>query len=196
MERARSVSLSLHGLFKERRKNHAAIARRLWEMKQHELHTYLGYSSLAAYAFDQHQIGKSQACELAGIAESCERLPGLRGAFTAGELDWTKAREVSKVATPETEVEWLARAHTHSADDLRALRKGEPRQVRRGLSFAEAAVSEFDQLVAGIKEELGTVTDAEAVLELMRRGASGSGGEAPTQRIVISECGTCRAATT
>jgi hypothetical protein len=32
----------------------------------------------------------------------------------------------------------------------------------------------YDQLVAGIKEELGVVPDAQAVLELMKRGASGS----------------------
>ncbi len=33
-------------------------------------------------------------------------------------------------------------------------------------------------------------------LELMRRGASSQGGEAPVQRVVITECGTCRSATT
>ena len=98
MERARAVSLTLHDLFKERRKNHAAIARQLWAMKRNSLFHYLGYSSLAAYAFAEHQVGKSRACELAGIAEACERLPQLRAAFYGGEIDWTKAREVSKVA--------------------------------------------------------------------------------------------------
>ena len=44
--------------------------------------------------------------------------------FDAGELPWTKAREIVSVATPETEAEWLEKARALSNRDLE-------KQVRR-----------------------------------------------------------------
>lgn len=64
------------------------------------------------------------------------------------------------------------------------------------LAFPEEAAALYDQLVAGAKQELGIVPDWQVVLELMKRGASGKRGEAPVQRVVITECPTCGEATT
>ena len=38
------------------------------------------------------------------------RSPNTSAAFEAGEISWTKVREICRVATPETEDEWLMRA--------------------------------------------------------------------------------------
>lgn len=195
LDRARSVSAELHSLFEARRQNLAAIAHSLAVLKREELFSLLGYASVFAYAWDQHRMGKSKASELIAISNASDRLPRMRAAFDAGQLDWTKAREIAKVATPDTELEWLSRARTSTADDLRAQRKGEPAPLRRVLSLPDEAAALFDQLVAGVKQELGIVPDWEAVLELMKRGASGERGEAPVQRVVITECGTCQEAT-
>jgi hypothetical protein len=127
-------------------------------------------------------------------ATDSPRISFFREAFESGRLDWTKAREITKVATPHTEAEWLTKAQSCSANELRQARKGEPAKRHRGHSFLLEDVALYDQLVAGIKKELGLVSDAQAVLELMRRGASGEPSQAPVARVVITECGTCREA--
>jgi hypothetical protein len=174
----------------------AAIAHELLVIKRELLYEPLGYTSMAAYGWNEHGLGATQVSELTAISDASEGLPKIREAFDSGHLEWTKAREITKAATPETEEEWLAKAQSRSVSELRAERKGEAPKRHRGhmLSLEEAAV--YDQLLAGIKEELGIVSNREALLELMRRGASGERGEAPVQRTVITECPTCGEATT
>jgi len=195
MDRARAVKAELHSLFTARRQDLASIAHSLAVMKREQLFAYLGYASVFEYAWDQHRMGKSKVSELIGVSEASQALPRTRAAFDAGALDWTKAREVTKVATPDTELAWLQKAETATADELRAERRGEPVPRRRVLSLPQEAAAEFDQLVACVKTELGVVADWRAVLELMKRGASGQGSEAPGQRLVITQCGTCGEAT-
>jgi hypothetical protein len=116
LDRARKVDQRLSGLFESRRQNLAAIAHELAVMKRDGLYGYLGYSSVFAYAFERHGMGKSKVSELIGISEGSRELPQTREAFDSGKLPWTKAREVVKAATPETEVEWLERSTTHDLD--------------------------------------------------------------------------------
>jgi hypothetical protein len=196
MENARAVSGKLHALFAARRKNMAQIAHQLATMRRGELFSYLGYASVFAYAWTEHAIGKSKVSELIGISEASEGLPKIREAFDAGGLHWTKAREITKVATAETEGDWLALADASTSDELRAARKGEPAPRRRVLALPDEQAALYDQLVAGARAELGFVPEWQVVLELMKRGASGQRGDAPVQRVVITACPTCREATT
>lgn len=50
--------------------------------------------------------------ELLRIGRALPELPGLAAALEAGDLDWTKAREIVGIATAETESEWVDRART------------------------------------------------------------------------------------
>jgi len=196
MENARAVSGKLHALFAARRKNMAQIAHELATMRRGELFSYLGYASVFAYAWTEHAMGKSKVSELIGISEASDRLPKTREAFDGGKLHWTKAREITKVATAETEGDWLALADASTSDELRAARKGEPAPRRRVLALPDEQAALYDQLVAGARAELGFVPEWQVVLELMKRGASGQRGDAPVQRVVITACPTCREATT
>ena len=63
-------------------------------------------------------IKPRKAQYLVFIASRLEKLPRIREAFDAGELPWTKAREIVSVATPETEAEWLEKARALSNRDL------------------------------------------------------------------------------
>jgi hypothetical protein len=194
LDRARAADERLRALFARRRRDLAAIAHELARVKRERLYDMLGYTSVTAYAWGEHRMGKSKVCELIGISTESEGLPQTREAFDSGSLPWTKAREVVKAATPETEGEWLAKADVLSATALNAARGGRPPEQRRVLVLPEAAAAEFDQLLAAIRAEVGVVPDGQAVLELMRRGASGAGGEALTKRLVITQCGDCEAA--
>jgi len=195
MTQAREVSRRLRDLFAERRCNLAAIADQLAQLKKRELWRYLGYPSLAAYAWQEHSMGKSKLCELTGIVQRCESLPEIGRAFRAGELEWTKAREITLVATPETEAEWLAKGQARTAEELRAERRGEPEWKTRVLRMTPEQAAYLDQFLAGARAERPGLSDAELLIELVLSGASGQGGEAPTQRVVIYQCGTCEVAT-
>jgi len=193
LEQARALNARLRELMIQRRQNLAAIAAQLARMRRGRLFAVLGYASLAAYARAELGLGRSKVSELVGIVEASEALPAVREAFVGGRLEWTKAREVVKLATPETEAEWLARASGLSAQELRACRTGEPPKQTRVLSLSPEQTAAFDQLVAQVRDELGAVSDGEAVLELMRRGAGG-GTDGPAKRTVISLCGECQRA--
>lgn len=100
------------------------IAYWLLEIDQRGLHTKRGFSSIGDYAMELVGIKPRKAHYLVFIASRLEKLPMIREAFDAGELPWTKAREITSVATAETEADWLAKARALSNRDLE-------KQVRR-----------------------------------------------------------------
>ena len=190
---AQALLEELDLLFVERRRNTARIAHALARAKRLELHKVYGYASLSALAWQRYGYGKSKTSELIAISEESKRLPKTRAEFDAGVLEWTKAREVTKGATPENEHEWLARAPHLTVAELRAARRGEAPQVRRVLSFTPEQAARFDQALAGIQGGLNLADPGLAVLALLE-GGSGALGERAAPRVVISECGSCRAA--
>jgi hypothetical protein len=192
---ARLLLARLDLLFLERRRNQAEIAYALDRARHLELHKACGYSSLSAMAWDRYQWGRSKTSESLAIVKACQSLPQIREVFRSGGLDWTKAREITKVATPHDEGEWLARAETCSAEELRAARRGEDPKVLRVLSFTPEQAARFDQALAGVRDGLELAEAGLAVLAVLE-GGGGSLGESATTRVVISECGTCRIATT
>ena len=94
------------------------IAYWLLEIEERGLHKKRWFSSISDYALELIGIKPRKAQYLVFIASRLEKLPLIRAAFDSGELSWTKAREITGVATPETEAEWLEKARTLSNRDL------------------------------------------------------------------------------
>lgn len=55
-------------------------------------------------------LGLREARERLRVGRALRQLPQLERAFVAGELAYSRIREVTRVATPQTELEWLSRA--------------------------------------------------------------------------------------
>lgn len=142
MVRAKAARDRLKALFARRHRDKAAIAHELAAVKREKLYEVLGYTSVVAFASAEYGRGKSWVSELIEISTKSEDLPQIRAAFDSGELPWTKARELVKVATPETEADWLKKAETLDGDGLRAARGGKPAEARRSLSFAGEELAE------------------------------------------------------
>jgi len=193
---ARQLLDELDQLFLTRRQNQAQIAKALARAQRLELHKACGYASLSALAWDRYQWGRSKTSESLAIVKACQELPKTRAAFEAGSLEWTKAREVTKIATPQDEDLWLERSKTWSVEELRAARKGEAAKVQRVLSFTPEQAARFDQALAGVRDGLDLAEAGLAVLAALEGGLGGALGERATTRVVISECGSCRVATT
>ena len=88
------------------------------EILRRKLYRELGYASIHLYATQALGFSRTKTYEFIRLAESLEKLPRLKRRVESGEVPWTKAREVVKVATPETEGEWLKLANTKSRREL------------------------------------------------------------------------------
>ena len=187
----------------------------LWEMADRALYRVLGYTSIHRYAAVALDLTGRVARDLLRIGRRLPELPALNAAMAAGELDWSKAREIVRVATPETEASWVDRARTESARvierEVAAARMGEaaptgtpapdPKPARRRLVF-ELEAADADVLLQAL-EILRARTDLArhevedgALLAALARDVvhRAEPEEAPTgerYRVVLHQCSTC-----
>ncbi len=88
------------------------------DVLRRKLYRHLGYSSIHLYAEQVLDFSRTKTYEFIRLAEALDELPGLKAGIESGELPWTKAREVVKVATPATENQWLELAAGKSRREL------------------------------------------------------------------------------
>jgi hypothetical protein len=86
------------------------IAHRAWER--------LGFVRLRDYATERLGVSARSLHDLAHVDKTFAALPRLEAAFVSGEVPWTKARLVARVATAGDEDAWLARAGSMTAAAL------------------------------------------------------------------------------
>ena len=117
---------------------HCAV---LWfaYIKSRNLFRELGYSSINQYAAMELNFSRTKTGDFIQLADKLDNLPAVRDAVTQGEIGYTKAREIVKVATTRTEKMWLDEAATTSRRELeqkvsqvrkqaRAARQADPNQ--------------------------------------------------------------------
>jgi hypothetical protein len=96
---------------------------------------------LGAYADELHAarcffgLGVRETRERVRVGRALRNLPRIEQAFIEGELSYSRAREVTRVATPHTESAWLALAQTL---DMRAF---ERRVAAQAAADSEAVVA-------------------------------------------------------
>ncbi len=108
LDEARSLDLALRQALAEHRSAEHRAAMLLVQMYQGRLFRQLGYISIHAYAHQVLDLPIRQSRSLLQLGRSLPELPSLDAAFAAGELGWTKARELLRVVTPDTEADWVA----------------------------------------------------------------------------------------
>jgi hypothetical protein len=69
-----------------------------------KLYLDLGYTSILIYATEAREFRQTKAYYYISMSRSLEVLPEIRKAIAKGEIEWTKVKEVTRVATPKTEV--------------------------------------------------------------------------------------------
>jgi len=92
----------------------------LWfgEIMHRKLYRKLGYSSINQYAHTELNFSKSRTGDFVQLAKKLEQLPEVRKSVANGQLGYTKAREIVKVASPETEKGWVEEAKGCSRREL------------------------------------------------------------------------------
>ena len=180
---------------------------------------HCGMASLFEYADRHLGLSHRQTEERLRVGKALAALPELDGAFEQGTLTFSHVRELSRVATDETEQAWLdwtlSRQSDGSEGERRRLREvekavarreqgqrpsdpGDPTRQTHRLSFEVKAetMALFRDLQAAIRKDLGHAVDDDTLLLEVARRALGAGGErdegrAPYQ-VAISRCDDCK----
>jgi 5-methylcytosine-specific restriction endonuclease McrA len=120
----------------------------LWfaEVQRRALYREFGHASLELYATQGLGFSLNRYWQFKRLADDLERLPVLRDAVAAGRLGWTKAQQVARVATPETQAAWVTKAaETGRRELVREVQAA--RGVARAVARRAAAVDASGEAV-------------------------------------------------
>ncbi len=143
----------------------------LWfaEVARRGLYRQLGHASLQLYATRALGFSDNRYYQFKRLADDLDRLPILREAVATGEVGWTKARQVARVATAATQAVWVAMAATTGRRELerqvrqvQQVRQERVRQVRKRRGVAPSAQLAFDAAVAPPLADVSTTISLRA----------------------------------
>jgi hypothetical protein len=108
VDEAAVVDHALGALAAKSRAHELELARWLLRAEAVAVHRRFGCASLAEYVERRLGLSARELREKLRVARALETLPALAEALRDGAQSWSAVRELTRVATPETEAEWLA----------------------------------------------------------------------------------------
>ena len=182
-----------------------------------EAHARLAYGSFAEYIERLFGYSPRQTQEKLRVAEALEDLPNTAQELRAGKISFSAVRELTRVATAETEREWLDAARDKTVREVEALVSGQrpgalPDDLpddgakRHVLRFDVSAdvLATFREAMTKIRRDAGESLDDDAALLLLARCVLGAprtgvvedGGNRDegrsSYRIALTICEICR----
>ncbi len=171
----------------------------------------VGHVSLSAYLEDVFGYAPPIAGERVRVALALEDLPDLTEALATGEQSYSAVRELTRVATPETELEWRDAARGMKLREIEALVAGHRRGDRptdlpdpdlkpRTIQFKirAATYARLRQVRQVLADEHGGSLDDDALIEAMcaavlegKSEEDGSQGRAKYQ-VMTTICEQCK----
>jgi hypothetical protein len=181
-------------------------------LRAEQLRIYFEYGYVNIYEYMDRELGYGPhaAHERMRVARSLAKLPETTAALARGELVYSAVRELTRVATAETETDWLTATRGCASSQIERLVAGHepgdrpddpthpdlrPRVVRIDLPPEVYALWRQARMVVAT-ERGGEISDADFV-EALCRGAitPGSGADGPAHQIAYQQCPDCRRAT-
>ena len=98
---------ALSRLARKRAAADAEEGRWLLAAQRSAVHVHLGYGGFNEYVERLFGYKPRTTQEKLRVAQALEDLPSLAHALARGELSWSAVRELTRVAVPDTEQEWL-----------------------------------------------------------------------------------------
>ena len=187
----------------------------LWfgEIMKRKLYRDLGYSSVNRYAREALGFSKTRTGDYVQLVNKLEKLPAVKESVASGELGYTKAREVVKVADSKNEKEWVAQAKNSSRRELEvkvarakkkaataeqpvlvpepALPKASP-SVRVSVEMTPEQFARYEKLLEALAKGGITGDKADLLLEglaaLTEMAPRGARAVAPPFQVLVHEC--------
>ncbi len=209
---ARALHAELLAVWSRRSRAEYAASKLLVRIDDHTAYAEVGpYRTLAEYADAHLDLNPRQTRELVQLGRVLPGLPQLDQAFADGTLGWTKAREIARVATADTDAEWVEAAMQVNSRQLEQMvsqsrigdgppgetepSQGEARQ-RLVFHLDGPGADMVRDALALLKTQCGPDVDrGELLVALAQRVLhDADGADAPTTerfKLVIRQCATC-----
>jgi hypothetical protein len=196
---------ALSQLARERARADAEEGRRLLAALRAAAHVHLGYGSFGEYVERLFGYKPRSTQEKLRVAEALEGLPSVARALETGAVNWSAVRELTRVATAETEGEWLEVARGKTVHQLEALVAGkspgdkpcpasQPDACRHVLRFdvAPETLALFREAMNRLGRA-GNMLDDDSALMLMARNVLGGPSDEgrASYQIALSVCPEC-----
>src|SRR5258707_7473 len=169
-------------------------------------HVMLGFGTFAEYVERLLGYRPRWTSERLRVAEALELLPELDQALRDGAVSWSTVRELTRVAVPENEHQWLKVVEGRTLRQVEELVSGHrlgdgpsdrtetsSRMHALRLEVSAETFATFREAMGKIRRDAGGPLDDDAALFLMSRhvlGGSVDAGRAPYQ-IALTLCEAC-----
>jgi Holliday junction resolvase RuvA-like protein len=169
-------------------------------------HVHLGFGSFAQYIEQLFGYKPRTTQEKLRVAEALEMLPLVAGALESGAVSWCAARELTRVAVPDTEQAWLDAASGKTQRELEALvankcpgdsPKAPPTESPRSrvlrFEVAPDTFATFRAAMQRLQHAAGGHLNDDALLLAMARHVLGGPKDAgrSSYQISLAVCSTC-----
>ena len=206
--RWQQIHVELQQLAIEQASRDYELGRLLLGALREQVHLHLGLGSFSEYVERLFGLTPRQVGERLRVACALRELPELREALRQGAICWSVVRELTRVAVPETEAEWIAASRRRTARDIERMvagrkpgdRPSDPadpavqKQVLRFEVTAEVAAI-WREAVAELKRRTGPaelLSEEEALLLMARAVLGGPGDEGRAgYQIAMTVCERC-----
>jgi 5-methylcytosine-specific restriction endonuclease McrA len=194
-------------LGRRRAQHEHATCKALLEVERLDIASKCGFASLYEYADRHLGLTRRQTQERLRVGRALRDLPALDQALAEGRLVWSKVRELTRIATPDTSQDWIDHAADRTcrqvADDVavrsqgdRPTDAGDPSQRTSRLSFdvTPETLALFRELQARVRDDLGEDdADDDALLyEIARRALGGPEEEGrASYQVAVTRCAQC-----
>jgi hypothetical protein len=171
-----------------------------------DVHRHLGLGSFAEYVERLFGYSRRTLEDKLRTAEALEGLPAMARSLREGTLSWSAVRELARVATAETELEWLGAARGRSVHEVERLVSGRRRGARPGdepdssqerhtLRFDVSAetFATFREAMRALRQKSAGSLDDDSALLLMARGVLGGPADEgkSSYQIAVNLCERC-----
>ncbi|MBP6847953.1 MAG: hypothetical protein KA201_29585, partial [Kofleriaceae bacterium] len=123
----REVDRTLRGLARRRAALDVEEAAWLRRARALGVHRELGFATFFEYVERVLGYAPGPARERLRVADALAALPKLRAAMSAGDVAYSAARELTRVATVDTEAAWLTAAAKHTVREIEEMVSGRRR---------------------------------------------------------------------
>jgi hypothetical protein len=197
----------LRSLAQQRVALEAQEASYLVEAEESRLYRRLGYSTMIEYMERELHWGPHAANERLRVARELDALPLIAEQFKSGELCFSAVRELTRVATPDNEHEFLTRAQGKTARDVErmvaGLKRGnapddrpDPKLIKKRIFLEVSApvYARYRRVRTELDKENGKrMSDDEVLERLLRDGAEGDGEvPKPAVQVGLTTCKACK----
>lgn len=186
-----------------------SLGRALLRAFRVEVHRPLGMATFFEYAERYVGLTARQTEERLRVATALETLPATAAALSEGRAHFTAVRELSRIAVPATEAEWLAAAAGKSVAEIEALVSGrrpgdrpsdpphaEARRHRIVLDVPAEVYATYREAQAKLRRESDAgLSDSDGLLLMARSVLVGPDEERSSYQIAMTLCPTCNQAT-